>query len=372
MFRKLLKLIAVALVISIATLIIVLTALPKPKSSSGKSTTASRKWKSLQLDVDRHYGGYSLSVDSKGKVIAVLYKPIHFSDRIDDNRIGTFAYQLSKAELRELQQCIAQVNPLALKDHYFPLKPEEPLAERIHQKLYDLLLGSTEVVDETENIDRSAVNDLAGAGLTITTEAGAEKSIALVNYETFPSELAPLFAFRHSGVLGGILFKASQHPLGAIKVRIDTGKKTYRVGEPIHAAIIIENIGTRPVMLPTAYRQSVNSGMIGIGDPFSIIENRNIRAEWSDGKIEWYGVGIVDPNKPASQIDPDRPFVIAPGAAKRITMPIYPPERAPGDYEFSGVLELSNRARNDLDQKNAAIMVSGFIHPDPVHITVIK
>jgi hypothetical protein len=53
------------------------------------------------------------------------------------------------------------------------------------------------------------------------------------------------------GVLSELVEMASEHPKAAIEVKLEVPKRVWQVGESIPVAVVIRNVGTAPVALPS-------------------------------------------------------------------------------------------------------------------------
>jgi hypothetical protein len=231
---------------------------------------------------------------------------------------GLFEYRLSKDRLTRLEETISAAQLSSMKDDY---------------------------------PSRSSNDDHEWVWLAVADGEGQRKRIRFTSESPeYPEGLRILFDLRLEGLVqehgvwcpGGVLYRlisdARKHPVAAISVGVKLPKRRYRVDEPIEATIVVRNIGTKPVFVP-----SLDSQVIARGEVDARLLLRPSRPPWvADSASDDFGESSTGDKELDIRLRDDigRMVRIAPGAAWEVPAPRPLVAHAPGQYLLDAGIDM--------------------------------
>jgi hypothetical protein len=327
----------VALGIAVAlTVLPAMTARSAPAADEGPETTsdASKVWLTLDWTGSLPPIGQHLSVDAEGKVR--LRSESQESDRL----IGLYGFTLSPERLAQLRQAVAKANLPAL-DGVYPLGDDQTEVEWVTIRLDDPELGHKQA--KVSNRSRY-----------------------------YPAAIRSLFSlgpYEPKGVLGELSHEAAQHPICAIRLSVDAPSRRFRKGEPINVTLIVTNVGTQPVVVPSLECKRIVRGRLAV-----YLQDAQYFAVGGDYVTEFGWSGESPPGRFDDRAKADLAHVVrlAPGEQWRIALPkpLIAPDEV-GLYEVRASLWMFRQY--DLPVLTEALgegFVSGYLFAEPGHVIV--
>jgi hypothetical protein len=270
----------------------------------------SEPWLSVEQWSDLPVGGWELDIFSDGTARARLWL------ERNNGYVGTFQTHLTEERIDEVREAVRGADLYSMRDEYPP-----------RRKAVDAVW-----VQITERTGRGEK----------TVRAARESRVyprplrTLIDLsESLPTEK---MSYAPAGLLSEVASEVSEYPVHAVGARLLVGG-TFRAGEPLHVTLILTNVGTEPITLPSLQCKWIAYGRANVRlmhDPITLDE---IAGRYPGQWYREYGpikTGYVGPAD--EHVLDDLPGLVhlAPGEEWRITVPkrFIPP--SPGRYQVQG------------------------------------
>jgi hypothetical protein len=249
-----------------------------------------------------------ISIDRSGTVWARL------KSRRQNGYIGEFRFQLSADRLGQLRKRVQAADVPHLARSY-PARPD--------------------------------MYDLQWAELSITDDAGSSRTVRVTgDCVGYPRQLKPLIDLAampiSSGMLIDLLSEASEHPVRAVALAIRLGDSHPARGEEIAIDLVVKNVGSEPVVLPSLECRTFAYGMFSAylrhhPLPASEAAIGLDRDEVTFGRLFQRARNASSPLAPDVISDTAHAVRIAPGGEFAVSMrPLLVPSA--GEYEVLGMM----------------------------------
>jgi hypothetical protein len=294
------------------------------REGAAQGGDSSQPWLSVKDGGGLPIGGFELEIWSDGTARARLWSPRN------SGYVGTFETRLSDERLAEIGEAVRRADLYSMRDQY-----------RSRRIVYD-----DPWVEITERTARGVK--------TIRAYQAARTPQRLRSLIDLNDSLsAEEVSYAPAGLLSEVVSDLSEYPVRAVGARLLVGG-TFRAGEPLHVTLILTNVGTEPITLPSLECKRMAYGYVDVAlvhDPPTATEaTGQHRSHW----LAEYGptkTGYVGPAD--EHVLDDLPDLVhlAPGEEWRIVVPkrFIPP--APGRYqvqnEFSATLAYDRSALPD-------------------------
>jgi hypothetical protein len=246
-------------------------------------------------------------VDTDGTVTAILASPR------DNGYIGVFETRLTRDRLEELRSAIERADLRTMDDYYPP-----------RGRAYDL----TRVM--------ISIDDAAGRKEVRATSASPGYPSALKSLIDPTKRLKGSTTNVPAGLLSELIAEASKNPVAAISIHLEVPRLPLRSGEDFEIDVVVKNVGTMPVVLPSPNCRVIASGYIAV-----YLRHASVPVEEMATGLDFTKIcfgppmlrfhGVLDD---AAREDLQHVMRVEPGREWRIRMPRRLRAPSPGRYEL--------------------------------------
>jgi hypothetical protein len=285
-------------------------------------------------------------VDTDGTVTAILASPR------DNGYIGVFEIHLPKERFAELRAAIERADLRSMKDDYPP-----------RGKAHDLTRVMVSIDDAAghKEVRATSASPLSPRSLRLLIDPMKRLEGSMRNVP--------------AGLLSELIAEASRHPVAAISTRLEAPRVLFHPGEDIAIDIIVKNVGTMLVVLPSPNCMVIASGYLAV-----YLRHTSLPVEEMATGIDFTEISFGPPMlkfhhvlSDAAREDLQHVVRIEPGREWRIRMPRPLRALSPGRYEAVGQFSIDLLyPRSVLTSVLGAGLVSGWNWPSSLQFTVAE